>query len=93
MTDIAMGGARARIRGARRPGLAIRSLGAAGAVVPLLALVFVLATLLLEALPAIRVNGLHFSPPPSGTPATPTGTPSSPAASGIPSAPTMGRCR
>lgn len=60
MTDIAMGGARARIRGARRPGLAIRSLGAAGAVVPLLALVFVLATLLLEALPAIRVNGLHF---------------------------------
>lgn len=60
MTDIAMGGARARIRGARRPGLAIRSLGAAGAVVPLLALVFVLATLLLEALPAVRVNGLHF---------------------------------
>ncbi|OBF64426.1 phosphate ABC transporter permease subunit PstC [Mycobacterium sp. 852002-51971_SCH5477799-a] len=55
-----MGGALRRIRGVRRPGLAIRSLGAVGAVVPLLALVFVLATLLLEALPAIRVNGLHF---------------------------------
>lgn len=60
MTDFTMGGALQRIRGARRPGLAIRSLGAVGAVVPLLALVFVLATLLLEALPAIRVNGLHF---------------------------------
>jgi len=59
VTDV-MGGALRRIRGARRPGLAIRSLGAVGAVVPLLALVFVLATLLLEALPAIRVNGLHF---------------------------------
>lgn len=31
-----------------------------GAVIPLLALVFVLATLLIEGLPAIRVNGLHF---------------------------------
>lgn len=60
MTDFAMRGALERIRGVRRPGLAIRSLGAAGAVVPLLALAFVLATLLLEALPAIRVNGLHF---------------------------------
>jgi phosphate transport system permease protein len=59
VTDV-MGGALRRIRGVRRPGLAIRSLGAVGAVVPLLALVFVLATLLLEALPAIRVNGLHF---------------------------------
>lgn len=59
MTDV-MGNAPPRIRGVRRPGLAIRSLGAVGAVVPLLALVFVLATLLLEALPAIRVNGLHF---------------------------------
>jgi phosphate transport system permease protein len=55
-----MGSALVRIRGVRRPGVAIRSLGAVGAVVPLLALVFVLATLLLEALPAIRVNGLHF---------------------------------
>lgn len=60
MTDFTMEGALQRIRGVRRPGLAIRSLGAVGAVVPLLALVFVLATLLLEALPAIRVNGLHF---------------------------------
>ncbi len=60
MTDFTAGNALERIRGARRPGLAIRSLGAVGAVVPLLALVFVLATLLLEALPAIRVNGLHF---------------------------------
>jgi phosphate transport system permease protein len=49
-----------RIRGASRAGLAVRSLGAVGAVIPLLALVFVLTTLLLEALPAIRVNGLHF---------------------------------
>ena len=31
-----------------------------GAVIPLLALVFVLATLIIEALPAIRLNGLHF---------------------------------
>jgi phosphate transport system permease protein len=31
-----------------------------GAVIPLLALVFVLGTLIIEALPAIRVNGLHF---------------------------------
>lgn len=60
MTDFTMEGALQRIRGVRRPGLAIRSLGAVGAVVPLLALVFVLATLLLEALPAIKVNGLHF---------------------------------
>jgi phosphate transport system permease protein len=60
VTDFTAGNALERIRGARRPGLAIRSLGAVGAVVPLLALVFVLATLLLEALPAIRVNGLHF---------------------------------
>ncbi len=31
-----------------------------GAVVPLLALVFVLGTLIVEAMPAIRFNGLHF---------------------------------
>ncbi|MCV7426624.1 phosphate ABC transporter permease subunit PstC [Mycobacterium montefiorense] len=49
-----------RIRGVSRAGLAVRSLGAAGAVIPLLLLAFVLATLLLEALPAIRVNGWHF---------------------------------
>ncbi len=49
-----------RIRAARRSGLAVRWLGAVGAAVPLLVLAFVLTTLLLEALPAIRVNGLHF---------------------------------
>ncbi len=31
-----------------------------GALVPLLALVFVMVTLLIEALPAVEVNGLHF---------------------------------
>lgn len=35
-------------------------LGALGALVPLLAVVFVLATLVIEALPAARLNGLHF---------------------------------
>ena len=49
-----------RIRDASREGLAVRGAGAVGAVIPLLALVFVLATLIIEALPAIRVNGLHF---------------------------------
>lgn len=43
-----------------REGWVIRWLGGLGAVIPLLALVFVLATLLIEALPALRVNGLHF---------------------------------
>lgn len=41
-------------------GLGVRWAGGVGAVIPLLALVFVLATLIIEALPAIRVNGLHF---------------------------------
>lgn len=45
---------------AARRGRAVRRLGAAGAVIPLLALVFVLVTLGIEALPAIDVNGLHF---------------------------------
>jgi phosphate transport system permease protein len=49
-----------RIRNLSREGLAIRWAGGVGAVIPLLALVFVLATLAIEALPAIRVNGLHF---------------------------------
>jgi phosphate transport system permease protein len=49
-----------RIRNLSREGLAIRWAGVVGAVIPLLALVFVLATLAIEALPAIRVNGLHF---------------------------------
>ena len=44
----------------RRAGLAVRWAGGVAAVIPLLALVFVLATLIIEALPAIRLNGLHF---------------------------------
>jgi phosphate transport system permease protein len=51
---------RAPSRGVRREGLVIRWAGAAAAVIPLLALVFVLATLVIEARGAIRVNGLHF---------------------------------
>jgi phosphate transport system permease protein len=43
-----------------RTGLALRWLGGVSAVIPLLALVFVLATLTIEATGAIRVNGLHF---------------------------------
>jgi phosphate transport system permease protein len=50
----------ARVRDASREGLVVHWLGALGAVIPLLALVFVLVTLLIEALPAIKVNGLHF---------------------------------
>jgi phosphate transport system permease protein len=49
-----------RIRNGIRQGLVLRWLGGVGAVVPLLALGFVLVTLIIEALPAIRVNGLHF---------------------------------
>jgi phosphate transport system permease protein len=49
-----------RGRGVPRDGLAVRWAGAVGAVIPLLALVFVLATLVIEAVPAIGVNGLHF---------------------------------
>jgi phosphate transport system permease protein len=49
-----------RIRDAHREGLLLRWAGVAGAVTPLLALVFVLGTLIIEALPVIRVNGLHF---------------------------------
>jgi len=45
---------------ARRDGRAVRWAGRLSAIVPLLALVFVLATLVVEALPAIRVNGWHF---------------------------------
>jgi phosphate transport system permease protein len=50
----------ARLRAGNREGLALRWAGRLAAVVPLLALVFVLATLVIEALPAVRVNGLHF---------------------------------
>src|ERR1700761_1806581 len=49
-----------RIRVVRRQGLVVRWAGGAGAVIPLIALLFVLATLIIEALPAIRLNGLHF---------------------------------
>ena len=49
-----------RIRAIGRAGRPVRWAGAASAVIPLVALVFVLATLLIEALPAIRFNGLHF---------------------------------
>src|SRR5581483_492076 len=49
-----------RIRGVSRGDLAVRWLGGMCAVIPLLALVFVLSTLIIEALPAIKVNGLHF---------------------------------
>ncbi|VBA48525.1 Phosphate transport system permease protein PstC 1 [Mycobacterium attenuatum] len=43
-----------------RDGSMIRWAGGAAAVIPLLALGFVLVTLVIEALPAIRFNGLHF---------------------------------
>jgi phosphate transport system permease protein len=49
-----------RGRRVRRGGLAVRWAGGVSAVIPLLALVFVLATLVIEAVPAIKVNGLHF---------------------------------
>ncbi len=49
-----------RIRFLSRGGLAVHWLGAVAAVIPLLALVFVLATLIIEAMPAIGVNGWHF---------------------------------
>jgi phosphate transport system permease protein len=51
---------RATSRGVRRGGLAVRWAGGVSAVIPLLALVFVLATLVIEATGAIKVNGLHF---------------------------------
>jgi phosphate transport system permease protein len=51
---------RVRVRAVRRAGLAVRWAGGMGAVIPLLALLFVLATLIIEALGAIRFNGLHF---------------------------------
>jgi phosphate transport system permease protein len=49
-----------RIRGVSRGSLAVRWLGGISAVIPLFALVFVLGTLIIEAVGAIRVNGLHF---------------------------------
>src|SRR4051794_17855386 len=47
-------------RAARRDGRVVRCAGGLAAVIPLLALVFVLATLVIEAAGAISVNGLHF---------------------------------
>jgi phosphate transport system permease protein len=52
----AAGGLRARLRA----GAAIRWLGGLGALIPLLALAFILVTLVLEAWPAIVLNGWHF---------------------------------
>ncbi|CAM3275511.1 phosphate ABC transporter permease subunit PstC [Mycobacterium colombiense] len=51
---------RDRIRSASRAGLIMRWAGGISAVIPLLALAFVLATLVIEAVGAIKVNGLHF---------------------------------
>ncbi len=48
------------VRDASRGERTIRYAGGASALTPLLALVFVLVTLIVEALPAIRLNGLHF---------------------------------
>ena len=49
-----------RIHGVRGRSIGLRWAGATGAVIPLIALVFVLATLIIEALPVIGLNGLHF---------------------------------
>lgn len=51
---------RGRLRRVHRAGLAVRWAGGISSVLPLLALVAVLATLAIEAAGAIRVNGLHF---------------------------------
>jgi phosphate transport system permease protein len=51
---------RIRIRVVGRGGLVIRWVGGIGATIPLLALLFVLATLSIEATGAIKLNGLHF---------------------------------
>jgi len=50
----------AALRTAVRRGDVLRFVGGIGAVIPLLALGFILVALLIEAIPAIRVNGLHF---------------------------------
>ncbi len=43
-----------------RRGDVLRWLGRIGAIIPLLALLLILAVLLVEAIPAVRYNGLHF---------------------------------
>jgi phosphate transport system permease protein len=53
---LAGAGLRARLR----DGLLIRWLGGAGALIPALALAFIVVSLVLEALPAIRLNGWGF---------------------------------
>ena len=49
-----------RIREVIRRGDILRWTGAVGAVIPLLALILILLALLIDAIPAIRVNGLDF---------------------------------
>lgn len=51
---------RAILQAAIRRGDIVQWLGRGGAVIPVLALLFILAVLLIEAIPAIRLNGLHF---------------------------------
>jgi phosphate transport system permease protein len=48
------------LRAAVRRGDVLRWLGRTGAVIPLLALGFILVVLFIEAIPAIRLNGAHF---------------------------------
>ncbi|HTZ93863.1 MAG TPA: phosphate ABC transporter permease subunit PstC [Streptosporangiaceae bacterium] len=50
----------AALRSAVRRGDILRWVGGIGAVIPLLALGFILVALLIDAIPAIRLNGLHF---------------------------------
>lgn len=51
---------RAKLHAAIRRGDIVGWLGRTGALIPVLALLLILAVLLVEALPAIRLNGLHF---------------------------------
>jgi phosphate transport system permease protein len=51
---------RSAVRAAVRRGDILKWLGGAGAVIPVLALAFILVVLLVQAIPAIRFNGLHF---------------------------------
>ncbi|HUB37887.1 MAG TPA: phosphate ABC transporter permease subunit PstC [Streptosporangiaceae bacterium] len=48
------------LRAAVRRGEVLRILGGVGALLPLAALLLILVALLFEAIPAIRINGLHF---------------------------------
>jgi len=51
---------RAALSAAVRRGVILRWLGGTGAVIPVLALAFILVVLLIQAIPAIQVNGLDF---------------------------------